>query len=128
MQFVHQFIDLTLAAACDDEDMRNALRENHILLKFQEIEAVSHGDLRRLLDCHGRDSMWFSLGLVNLVRLGRQNNQTTAEVEGESVISENLLKLAKDPVITGLSEVAYPQGPRGAHRPQQVSRVRPKGE
>ncbi|KAF5013493.1 hypothetical protein FDECE_518 [Fusarium decemcellulare] len=101
---VHRFIDAVLSAACDDEDVRKALREYQILPKLSEMEAISHGDLRRLLDCHGRDSMWFSHGFVNLARLRRQKDQLATDqgVENQSIISDKLLNFATEAVIKGL--------------------------
>jgi len=102
---VRRFTDLVLEAACDDEAVREALRECQIVPKLNEMEAISHGELRRLLDCHRRDSMWFSHGFVNLARLQRQHDQptTTLGVGGQSIISGQLLDMAKEIIVEGLS-------------------------
>ncbi|KLP05444.1 uncharacterized protein FFB20_11674 [Fusarium fujikuroi] len=101
---VRRFIDAVLSAACDDEDVRQALREHQILPKLGEMEATSHGDLRRLLDCHGRDSMWFSHGFVNLARLRREKDPLTTGLGmgGQPIVSHKLLDLAKETIMTSL--------------------------
>ncbi|KAF4452369.1 Dynamin-1-like protein [Fusarium austroafricanum] len=102
---VRRFIDAVLSAACDDEDVRKALQEYQILPKLGEMEATSHGDLRRLLDCHGRDSTWFSHGFVNLARLRGQKDQlaTHQGMGNRSIFSEKLLNSATDAIIKGLA-------------------------
>ncbi|KLO85632.1 Uncharacterized protein LW93_14247 [Fusarium fujikuroi] len=101
---VRRFIDAVLSAACDDEDVRQALREQQILPKLGEMEATSHGDLRRLLDCHGRDSMWFSHGFVNLARLRREKDPLTTGLGmgGQPIVSHKLLDLAKETIMKSL--------------------------
>lgn len=101
---VRRFIDAVLSAACDDEDVRQALREHQILPKLGELEATSHGDLRRLLDCHGRDSMWFSHGFVNLARLRREKDPLTTDLGmgGQPIVSHKLLDLAKETIMKSL--------------------------
>ncbi|SCV45394.1 uncharacterized protein FFB14_08628 [Fusarium fujikuroi] len=101
---VRRFIDAVLSAACDDEDVRQSLREHQILPKLGEMEATSHGDLRRLLDCHGRDSMWFSHGFVNLARLRREKDPLTTGLGmgGQPIVSHKLLDLAKETIMKSL--------------------------
>ncbi|KAF5627433.1 dynamin GTPase [Fusarium sp. NRRL 52700] len=101
---VRRFIDAVLDAACDDEDVRQALREHQILPKLGEMEATSHGDLRRLLNCHGRDSMWFSHGFVNLARLRREKDPLATDqgMGGQSIVSHKLLDLAKETIMKSL--------------------------
>ncbi|EWY94985.1 hypothetical protein FOYG_04122 [Fusarium oxysporum NRRL 32931] len=101
---VRRFIDAVLSAACDDEDVREALREHQILPKLGEMEATSHGDLRRLLDCHGRDSMWFSHGFVNLARLRREKDPfaTDQGMGSQSIVSHKLLDLARETIMKSL--------------------------
>ncbi|KAF5261267.1 hypothetical protein FOXYS1_8053 [Fusarium oxysporum] len=103
---VRRFIDAVLSAVCGDQDVRKALQEYHILPKLVEMEAASHRDLRRLLDCHGRDSMWFSHGFVNLARLRRQKDQLSTDqgMGSQSIVSDKLLNLAKETIIKGLSD------------------------
>ncbi|KAF5568309.1 dynamin GTPase [Fusarium phyllophilum] len=101
---VRRFIDAVLSAACDDEDVRQALREHQILPKLGEMEATSHGDLRRLLDCHGRDSMWFSHGFVSLARLRHEKDPLASDqgMGGPSIVSHKLLDLAKETIMKSL--------------------------
>ncbi|RBR14744.1 hypothetical protein FVER53590_03531 [Fusarium verticillioides] len=101
---VRRFIDAVLSAACDDEDVRQALREHQILPKLGEMEATSHGDLRRLLDCHGRDSTWFSHGFVNLARLRHEKDPLASDqgMGGQPIVSHKLLDLAKEAIMKSL--------------------------
>ncbi|KAG9503600.1 hypothetical protein J7337_003551 [Fusarium musae] len=91
-------------ATCDDEDVRQALREHQILPKLGEMEATSHGDLRRLLDCHGRDSTWFSHGFVNLARLRHEKDPLASDqgMGGQPIVSHKLLDLAKEAIMKSL--------------------------
>lgn len=56
---VDWFVDSALAAACPDEHVRLALRDDHMAPKLEDLKKESDRALKSLLQCHARGNTGF---------------------------------------------------------------------